>query len=90
MPLDCRKKPVRFGHRWAFPVDRDRTPGPGGRLFFLWTFPSVTMGVSDKEDDWNSVSGDDEGHPEGRDDEVEILETIQFPLAGEKRGQLEL
>jgi hypothetical protein len=30
------------------------------------------MGVSE---DWKSVSGDDDGNDEGRDDEVEILET---------------
>jgi hypothetical protein len=33
------------------------------------------MGVSDEDDDWKSVSGDYDGHPEGRDDEVIILET---------------
>jgi hypothetical protein len=33
------------------------------------------MGVSDEDDDWKSVSSDYDGHPEGRDGEVIILET---------------
>ena len=33
------------------------------------------MDVTDEEDDWNSESADDDGHAEGRDDEVVILET---------------
>ena len=37
--------------------------------------PSVTMGVSDDEDEWISESGEDDGDPQGRDDEVQ--EVIQ-------------
>ena len=47
------------------PVTPPRRPGPGtgtvtGEVFGL--VPSVTMVVSDEEEDWKSVSGDDGGH----------------------------
>ncbi len=59
-------------------------PGPGtgtgtGDLdrtrWGFWTFPSATMVISDEEEDWKSVSGDDDGHPERHVDDVIILET---------------
>ena len=53
--------------------DRDRTRS------VLWTSPSVTMGVSDGEEDWNSESGKDDGEGQRRDDEVE--EVIQATSA---------
>ena len=68
-----KKNLVRSGARWA-PIGR---PGPvtgtaPGLFFGLHQVSkSVTMGVNDEEDDWNSESGEDDGDGPGREDEVE-------------------
>ncbi len=62
--------PVPGGHpRSTGTGDRDRT-----RSVF-WTSPSVTMGVGDGVEDWNSESGEDDGDCERRDDDVDHIET---------------
>ena len=55
--------------------------GPPGR-----PGPSVTMGVIDDEDDWNSESSEDDGDAQGSDDEV--LEVIHPTSAAGVRACL--
>ena len=63
------------------PVGPPGRPGPVtgttlGLFFGLHQVSkSVTMGVNDEEDDWNSESGEDDGDGPGCEDEVE--EVIQ-------------
>ncbi len=68
------KKP-QFG---PVPGVHPRSTGTGNRYrtrSVFWTSPSVTMGVDDGVEDWNSESGEDYGDGAGREDEVE--EVIQ-------------
>jgi hypothetical protein len=63
------KKPrcgaVTGGHpRSTGTGDRHRTRSA------FWTSPSVTMGVGDGVEDWNSESGEDDGDGVGCEDEV--------------------
>ena len=76
--------PVSGGHpRSTGTGDRDRTRS------VCWTSPSVTMGVGDGEQHWNSQSGEDDGDCERRDDDVDLIETTS-PAAGSPKSILHL
>jgi hypothetical protein len=49
---------------------------------------SVTMGVSDEEDDCNSESGEDDGDGSGREDEVEEVIHPTSPAGGSVKSIL--
>ena len=61
------------------PGGHPRSTGTGDRhrtRSAFWTSQNVTMGVGDDGDeDWNSESVEDDGDCEGRDDDVELIET---------------